>query len=78
MGKSKKALIQKLASEHNLPLKTVSDIVESQFKYVTSTIEKGKFDSVRLPYFGNFSVKKGRVQYLDKLKKKKNGSVNNK
>ena len=31
-------------------------------------MKKGKFESVRLPYFGKFSVKPGRVKHITKLK----------
>lgn len=73
MAKSKKALIQDLASKHNLPLKTVTDIVESQFKYVAKVMSDGSFDTIRLPYFGKFSVKPGRLKNVNK---KKDGSTN--
>ena len=32
-------------------------------------MKKGDFDSVRLPYFGLFSVNPKRVKHLNKLKK---------
>jgi len=73
MAKSKKALIQDLASKHNLPLKTVADIVESQFKYAAKIMADGSFDTIRLPYFGKFSVKPGRLKNVNK---KKDGSTN--
>jgi nucleoid DNA-binding protein len=73
MAKSKKALIQDLASKHNLPLKTVTDIVESQFKYAAKIMADGSFDTIRLPYFGKFSVKPGRLKNVNK---KKDGSTN--
>lgn len=73
MAKSKKALIQDLASKHNLPLKTVTDIVESQFKYAAKIMADGSFDTIRLPYFGKFSVKPARLKNVNK---KKDGSTN--
>ena len=54
MAKSKKEIIQTLATKYNLPLEKVEKIVNSQFKYVTKIMSNGKFDSVRLPYFGRF------------------------
>jgi nucleoid DNA-binding protein len=74
MAKSKKALIQELASKHNLPLKTVSNIVEHQFKYVAKIMGQGNFETVRLPYFGKFSVKPGRLKNVNK---KKDATTNN-
>ena len=78
MAKSKKVLIQTLASKYNLPLSTVEDIITSQFKYVATIIEEGNLDAIRLPYFGNFWVKNGRVDCITKRKKKKDESINNK
>jgi|TARA_R110000787_G_scaffold112958_1_gene221865 nucleoid DNA-binding protein len=71
MARNKKEIVQLLATKHNLPLKTVTEIVEYQFKYVTKVMKQGNFDTVRLPYFGKFSVKQGRVDYIEKLKNAK-------
>ncbi len=70
MAKSKKEIIQILATKHSLPLEKVESIVTSQFKYVAKIMGDGSFDSVRLPYFGKFSSKPGRRKMLTK---KKNG-----
>mgnify|MGYP003627717732 CR=1 FL=1 len=70
MAKSKKEIVQTLATKYNLPLEKVESIINSQFKYVTSIMSNGSFDSVRLPYFGKFSSKQSR---RDMLTKKKNG-----
>jgi len=70
MTKSKKEIVQILATKYNLPLEKVENIINSQFKYVTSIMSDGSFDSVRLPYFGKFSSKQSR---RDILTKKKNG-----
>jgi len=68
MARDKKVIIQILATKYNLPLNKVEDIVNHQFKFVKETIQKGDFDSVRLPYFGKFSVNPKRVEYINKLK----------
>ena len=68
MVRDKKVIIQVLATKYNLSLKKVEDIVNHQFKFVKETIQKGDFDSVRLPYFGRFSVNPKRVEYINKLK----------
>ena len=39
-------------------------------------MRKGNFDSIRLPYFGKFSVNPNRVKYLTSLKDKKNNDKN--
>jgi len=68
-----KKIIQKLATKHNLPLSKVEEIINHQFKFVAKIIKEGKFESVRLPYFGKFSVHKGRLKHIQK-----NGTTNSK
>ena len=74
MAKSKKEIIQTLATKYNLPLKVVTNIINHQFKFVNKIIAKGEFEGVRLPYFGKFDVNKKRLKYI----KEKSGSTNNK
>lgn len=74
MEEEKKVIIQKLATKYNLPLKKVENIVNSQFKFVAKKIRNGKFETIRLPYFGKFSVNENRLKHINK----KNGSSNNK
>ena len=71
MARDKDRIIQFLATKYNLPLKKIKQIVEYQFKFVTKIIKEGKFDTIRLPYFGKWSVNKNRVKYINKLKNKK-------
>lgn len=54
-----------------MPLQTINKIVSHQFKYVSEIIKEGNFDTIRLPYFGKFSVNPKRVKYLTELKNKK-------
>ena len=63
MARNKEAII------HYLALSKVKEIVEYQFKFVTQTMKKGKFETVRLPYFGKFTVKRKRLEYIKKLSK---------
>jgi nucleoid DNA-binding protein len=72
---SKKLIIYKLANKYNLPLSKIKEIVDYQFKYVALIMKKGEFESIRLPYFGKFSVKKGRIKYITKLKNEKNNKI---
>ena len=65
MTKSKKEIVQTLATKYNLPLEKVEKIVNSQFKYVAKIMSKGNFDSVRLPYFGKFHSKKERRDIIN-------------
>tara|TARA_R110000796_G_scaffold10289_1_gene34326 strand:- start:16699 stop:16899 length:201 start_codon:yes stop_codon:yes gene_type:complete len=66
-------MIQKLANKYNLPLSKVEEIVNYQYKFAAEVIKKGEFEDVRLPYFGKFSVNKGRLKHIQK-----NGTVNSK
>jgi len=68
MVKSKKDIIYYLGNKHNIPIKDVEKIVTYQFKFVSKIMTLGNFDSIRLPYFGRFSVNKNRVKYITKLK----------
>ncbi len=67
MLKDKKIIIQILATKYNLPLQKVEDIVNSQFKFVEKIMKEGNFESIRLPYFGKFSVNPKRLKYINKL-----------
>lgn len=57
-------IIEELSIKYNLPVPIVEKVVRDQFKYVASVMSKGEFKPVRLPYFGVFGVRPGR---LDKL-----------
>jgi nucleoid DNA-binding protein len=62
---NEKVIIQRLATKYNLPLHVVEEAVYSQFAFVASTIRKGQFESIRLPYLGKFHVRGGRLNYLN-------------
>jgi nucleoid DNA-binding protein len=71
MIRNKREIIHYLATKYNLPLQTIEGIISYQFKYVSKIMKEGNFDSIRLPYFGKFSVNPNRVKHLNALKKKK-------
>tara|TARA_R110002020_G_scaffold89228_1_gene218453 strand:+ start:523 stop:738 length:216 start_codon:yes stop_codon:yes gene_type:complete len=71
MLKNKKEIIYSLANKYNLSLKKTEEIISYQFKYVTKIMKEGKFETIRLPYFGKFSVNPNRVKHINKLKGKK-------
>ncbi len=75
MSTKQKEIIQRLATKHNLPLSKIESIINYQFKFVGEIIKKGKFKAVRLPYFGKFSVNKGRLQHIQD---KKDGIISSK
>jgi len=54
-----------------MPLQLIDKIVSYQFKYTSKIIKEGNFESIRIPYFGKFSVNLNRVKYLTALKNKK-------
>ena len=72
MAKNKESIIHYLATKYNLPLSKIKEIVEYQFKFAATTMKKGKFETIRLPYFGKFTVKRKRLAYIKKLSKKSN------
>jgi nucleoid DNA-binding protein len=75
MAKPKKEIVQILATKYNLPLSEIEAIIEYQFSYVADVMKEGKFESIRLPKVGRFSVKPGRLKYIQK---KVNGSTDDK
>ena len=71
MIKNKREIIYYLANKYNLPIQKVEEIINYQFKYVGKIIKEGNFESIRLPYFGKWSVNPNRVKYLTELSKNK-------
>ena len=78
MKKNKKEIIYYLANKYNLPLKTIEKMINFQFKYVSKVMSIGNFESIRIPYFGLFSVNPNRVKYLTQLKNKKDNATKEK
>lgn len=68
MKKNKKEIIYSLANKYSLSLKKVEEIVNYQFKYTAKVIKAGKFEVIRLPYFGKFSVNPKRIEHINRLK----------
>tara|TARA_R110000803_G_scaffold23388_5_gene57504 strand:+ start:1443 stop:1661 length:219 start_codon:yes stop_codon:yes gene_type:complete len=68
MSKNKKELIYSLANKYDLPLNKIESIINHQFKYVVKIMKQGDFKTIRLPYFGKFSVNPKRVEHINKLK----------
>lgn len=71
MAKDKQVIIYYLANKYNMPLSKVEQILSHQFKYVEKIMKEGKFETIRLPYFGKFSVNPNRVEYINKKKNEK-------
>ena len=69
MARNKKEIIYFLANKYNIPLKNIEKIIDAQFKFVSVVMSKDRmFDTVKLPYFGKFTVNKKRVEHINKLK----------
>ena len=71
MIKNKKEIIYYLANKYNLPLNTIDKMINHQFKYIAKIMSLGGFDSIRIPYFGKWSVNPNRVKHLTAMKEHK-------
>tara|TARA_R110000737_G_scaffold245467_1_gene256090 strand:+ start:1413 stop:1646 length:234 start_codon:yes stop_codon:yes gene_type:complete len=74
--RNKNDIVHFLAARYDLTVKQVERIVTYQFKFVADIMTKGKFESIRLPYFGKFSVNSKRVKYINELKNEKKKARN--
>ena len=68
--RNKQEIIYYLGNKHNKSLKEIEQIVTYQFKFVSQVMALGNFDTIRIPYFGKFSVNKNRVKYITELANK--------
>jgi len=68
MVKDKREIIHYLANKYNLPLSKIEEMVNHQFKVVTAVMGEGNFSTIRIPYFGKFSVNPNRVKHINRLK----------
>lgn len=64
-------LIQKLSRKYGISSKEVEKAVSSQFKFVARVMRTGKFESVRVPYWGVFRVNKYRKRKIDEMANEK-------
>ena len=71
MEKNREEIIYHLANKYNLTIKQVEDIIKHQFKFVGKIMAEGEFDTVRIPYFGKFTVNINRVKHINRLKNEK-------
>ena len=65
MTPEEERIIQEIAKELGISPSLVQKIVKTQFEFVKTVMEKGEFETVRLPYFGKFSVKPYRLQKVN-------------
>ena len=64
-------IIQKLAKKYGISAKEVEKAVSSQFKFVARVMKTGKFESVRVPFWGIYEVHKYRKEKIDERTKRK-------
>lgn len=75
----KKKIVTKIAEDLKVSNKEVIVAVNAQFSLVNKVMREGNLEAVRLPYFGKFHVKKGRVKHLtDRYGKQPTGSKDRK
>ena len=61
----KNGLIEKLSSKYHLSKKEIQEVVDYQFRFIANVISDGKFNAVRLPYFGIFKPNLKQKRHLD-------------
>jgi nucleoid DNA-binding protein len=72
MVKNKREIIHYLANKYSLPLSKIEEMVDHQFKVVNKVMGEGRFKTIRIPYFGKFSVNPNRVKHINRLKDEHN------
>lgn len=65
VNKLKQEVICEIIAEDGGTYEEVSAVVESQFQFIKKEMEHGAFSTIRLPYFGKFYVKPGRLSRLN-------------
>lgn len=71
-------IFRKLALKHNISVKSVSDIVESEFEFVADEMKKGEigneagFSTILLKYLGTFRFSKSKHYIIGKTIQNKN------
>lgn len=63
---TKQDIIKHLARKHKLSYEQVEEAVQSQFYCTAYVFKRGEAETIRLPYFGKFSVSPKRLENLKK------------
>ena len=66
--------IKDLADKLNLPIFVVEDIIDHQFEFLKTSMQKEDIPDVYLKNLGRFRVKKGRLDWLIKNLEKKDSN----
>lgn len=59
-------IISILSDRYNLDQEVIEKVIRSQFDFVSTTMEQGIYESIRLHHLGVFGVKPGRLYKLGK------------
>lgn len=59
-------LYREIARELGIPKEDVEEVVRHEFKFVKKVMERGNFNSVRLPRFGIFEVNEKRLRNVQR------------
>ena len=82
MPKIKSKIINEISLKHDVPVKDVEEMVNSQFSFVKEVIQSAEkdmedtFKTVKLPVFGKFTGNKLAIRHIIR-NKKKNGVRSN-
>lgn len=73
---TEKEIAKHTAKKMNIPFEETLNIYKSTISYVIHVMKHSGFDTVKLPYFGKFTVKPYRLQKYNEQKiKRKNGLI---
>lgn len=61
----KHEIYKEIAAETGCSINEIEKVAEAQFSFIKKIIERGEFDTIRLPYLGKFGVNPKRVQNLN-------------
>lgn len=58
-------IIKEIATEDGGTRSEIKEIVDTQFEFIADIFRRGAFEGVRMPFFGVFWAKPGRVQAVN-------------
>lgn len=59
-------LYEEIATKLGIPKEKVEEVVDHEFRFVKKVMERGEFNSVRLPRFGIFEVNEKRLKNVER------------
>ena len=73
-NKEKNELFKRVKDLQGGTIRDIKAVSEFQWKFVAKTMKEGLFHSIRLPYFGKFSVSLFRLRKVNN-RNKDNGDI---